>query len=128
MVTLQPGPILLIQVRAKGDRDEQYFLIDPEGGSLSLDAFGGDGGHGGRGGRGGRGGSGGIGSPNGMAGNSGLDGSDGQSGSDGKPGKIIVTIDPAAEVFKNKLHFTTRRGTAAGAGTEFHTESVAPLW
>ena len=127
-VTLQPGPTPLIQVRAKGDRDEQYFLIDPQGGSLSIDAFGGEGGHAGRGGRGGRGGSGGIGSPSGMAGNSGLDGSGGQPGADGKPGKIIVTIDPAAEVFRDKLHFATRRGAGAGAGAEFHTESVPPLW
>jgi len=127
-VTLQPGPTPLIQVRAKGDRDEQFFLIDPEGGSLSIDAFGGEGGRGGTGGRGGRGGSGGIGSPSGMAGNSGLDGSDGQPGSDGKPGKIIVTIDPAAEAFRDKLHFATRRGAGAGAGAEFHTESVPPLW
>ena len=127
-VTLQPGPNPLIQVRAKGDRDEQFFLIDPAGGSLSIDAFGGDGGHAGRGGRGGRGGSGGIGSPSGMAGNSGLDGSDGLPGADGKPGKIIVTIDPAAEAFRDKLHFATRRGAGAGAGAEFHTESVPPLW
>jgi hypothetical protein len=127
-VTLQPGPTPLIQVRAKGDRDEQFFLIDPDGGSLSIDAFGGEGGRGGKGGRGGRGGSGGIGSPNGMAGNAGLDGSDGQPGSDGKPGKIIVTIDPAADAFRDKLHFGIRRGTGAGAGAEVPTESVAPLW
>jgi hypothetical protein len=129
-VTLQPGPTPLIQVRAKGDRDEQYFLIDPEGGSLTLDAYGGSGGRAGKGGKGGHGGSGGIGSPNGISGNPGLDGSDGHAGSDGKPGKIIVTIDPAAAAFRDRLRFATQRGTApaAGAGAEFHTESVPPLW
>jgi hypothetical protein len=127
-VTLQPGPTPLIQVRAVGSSHEQFFLIDPNGGSLSIDTDGGAGGRGGRGGTGGRGGSGGIGSPSGSSGNSGRDGQDGQPGSDGAPGKIIVTIDPSAQPYLNRLHFSNRgRGYAAPA-PEIHTESVSALW
>jgi len=126
-VTLQPGATPLIQVRAKGERDEQYFLVDPQGGSLSIDAYGGAGGRGGKGGRGGRGGTGGIGAPNGLAGNAGADGADGHDGSTGRPGKIIVTIDPAADVYRDRLHFSTRIGGGAGAA-EYVSETVPPLW
>jgi len=129
-VTLQPGPTPLIQVHAKGERDEQYFLVDPQGGSLSIDAYGGAGGRGGKGGRGGRGGSGGSGSPNGVAGNAGSDGADGHDGATGRPGKIIVTIDPAADVYRDRLHFSTRVGDnrAGAAVAEYHSETVPPLW
>jgi hypothetical protein len=127
-VTLQPGPTPLIQARVKGDRVEQFFLVDPDGGSLSIDAYGGDGGRGGTGGRGGRGGSGGIGSPNGMSGNSGFDGSNGRDGSTGAPGKIIVTIDPTAAVYRDRLHLSTQRGRGTDPGVEFHTEPVPALW
>jgi len=126
-VTLQPGPAPLIQVRAHGTTLDRYFLIDPNGGSLSLDANGGAGGRGGRGGKGGRGGSGGIGSPNASSGFAGTDGSDGQPGSDGAAGKIIVTVDPSAQVYLNRLHFSARGGFGSSA-PEFHTESVPPLW
>jgi len=102
--------------------------VDPDGGSLSIDAYGGDGGRGGKGGRGGRGGSGGSGSPNGMSGNSGLDGSDGHDGSMGAPGKIIVTIDPAADVYRDRLHLSTQRGRRTDPGVQFHTEPVPLLW
>lgn len=128
-VTLQPGSTPLIQARAIGSRnDEQFFLVDPNGGSLSIDAYGGDGGRGGRGGRGGAGGSGGVGSPNGMSGNAGRDGSDGHDGSPGAPGKIIVTIDPAADIYRDRLHLSTQRGRGADPGVVFHTEPVPPLW
>jgi len=128
-VTMQAGPEHLIQVRAQGSGNrEEFFLVDPDGGSLSIDANGGEGGRGGKGGRGGRGGSGGIGSPNGVSGSSGMDGSDGLPGSEGPPGKIIVAIDPAAETYRDKLHFSTHGRGRAGPAAEFHTESVSPLW
>jgi hypothetical protein len=128
-VTTQPGPTPLIQARALGDRNnEQFFLVDPDGGSLSIDAYGGDGGHGGRGGRGGPGGTGGTGSPNGMSGNAGHDGSDGHDGSTGLPGKIIVTIDPAADIYRDRLHLSTQPGLRKDSGVVFHTEPVPPLW
>lgn len=128
-VTLQAGPTPLIQVRVLGDRNEErFFLVDPDGGSLSIDAYGGAGGHGGSGGRGGRGGSGGIGSPNGMSGSDGLNGNDGHDGSTGGPGKIIVTIDPAAEPYRDRLHLSTQFGLRKDSGVVFHTEPVPPLW
>jgi hypothetical protein len=127
-VTLQPGPTPLIQIRAVGSSHEQYFLIDPNGGSLSIDADGGAAGRGGRGGKGGRGGSGGIGSPSGSSGNNGLDGQAGHPGSDGTPGKFIVTIDPSAQPYLNRLHFSNRGSGYAAPAPEIHTESVSALW
>jgi hypothetical protein len=58
-VTLKTGEHPLLQIRAAGNKREQFFLVDPNGGSLTVDANGGPGGGGGSGGRGGRGGSGG---------------------------------------------------------------------
>ncbi|MBS0419049.1 MAG: hypothetical protein JSR66_15150 [Proteobacteria bacterium] len=128
-VTLQPGPEHLIEVRAQGSgKREDFFLVDPDGGSLTIDANGGEGGNGGMGGRGGRGGSGGTGAPNGVSGNAGMDGSDGRPGAEGPPGRIFVTIDPAADTYRNKLHFSTHGNGRAGPAAEFHTEPVSPLW
>jgi len=128
-VTMQPGSGNLIQVRAQGNSNrEDYFLVDPDGGSLSIDANGGEGGRGGKGGKGGRGGSGGFGSPNGLSGSAGFDGTDGPPGSEGPPGKIIVAIDPAADAYRDRLHFSTHGRGRPGPLAEFHTESVSPLW
>ncbi|MEA3180513.1 MAG: hypothetical protein QOI59_4036 [Gammaproteobacteria bacterium] len=49
------------------------------------------------------------------------------TGSDGAAGKIIVTVDPSAQVYLNRLHFSARGGFGSSA-PEFHTESVPPLW
>lgn len=60
-VTLRAGVHPLLQaVVSTGPRDRspKYFLVDPNGGSLSVSSAGGSGGAGGKGGRGGRGGSG----------------------------------------------------------------------
>src|SRR5262249_9720310 len=62
-VTVEPGTRGFLQVRTASATREQLFLIDPNGGSLSVDTNGGPGGRGGRGGKGGRGGSGGGGFP-----------------------------------------------------------------
>jgi hypothetical protein len=67
-VTLASGERTLLQVRAASSKRDQFFLIDPNGGSLSVDANGGPGGRGGAGGEGGRGGSGGSGFPPGVPG------------------------------------------------------------
>jgi hypothetical protein len=53
-------PLLQVSVSAAGK--QKLYLVDPQGGSLTVKADGGTGGSGGRGGRGGQGGSGGIGS------------------------------------------------------------------
>jgi hypothetical protein len=127
-ITLQPGPMPLIQVKAAGNTHTQYFLIDPNGGSLSIDATGGSGGRGGQGGKGGQGGSGGTGFPPGVSGNNGLDGQDGRSGSDGAAGKVIATVDPSAQQYLDRFHFHTLGMGVASKAAEVHSESVPPLF
>jgi hypothetical protein len=102
-----------------------FYLVDPQGGSLTVKSLGGAGGAGGKGGRGGRGGSGGIGSPNGQNGRDGSSGRDGNDGSDGGSGSITVTYDPTAKPF---LATTIRVTNPGGPSPVFSEEPVAPLW
>jgi hypothetical protein len=109
-MTVEGGAHPLLQFMVKAGSHQRYYLVDPNGGSLSVSADGGAGGSGGRGGRGGRGGSGGIGSPNG---NNGRDGSDGRAGSDGAEGnggKITVVYDPSAATYLGLLHLSSSNG------------------
>lgn len=115
-------PLLQISVSAAGKR--KLYLVDPQGGSLTVKADGGPGGSGGKGGRGGRGGSGGIGSPNGSSGSNGADGRSGSDGPSGKAGSITVTYDPEAKPYLTALHFSNR----GAAPPVFREASVAPLW
>lgn len=115
-------PLLQVDVTAPGR--EEVFLVDPQGGSLTVEADGGSGGSGGKGGRGGRGGSGGTGTPNGSSGRDGLDGRNGWDGSSGSGGRITVTYDPAAALYLGAIHLSNRGGPAP----VFNEESVAPLW
>ncbi len=103
-VTLMPERSLL-QVKASGRSGDQFFIVDSSAGSLTIKADGGAGGRGGSGGKGGRGGSGGSGWPPGMSGLAGRDGSDGRSGSDGAAGTFIVSVDPRAQPYLDRLHF-----------------------
>jgi hypothetical protein len=128
-VTVKPGAQPLIQVRAASPAHEQYFLIDPNGGSLSIDANGGEGGRGGTGGRGGRGGSGGSGFPTGFSGQDGPNGFDGQPGFDGNAGKILVSVDPAAQQYLDRFHFSNKDGRGvAGPAAQVRVEPVPPIW
>jgi hypothetical protein len=125
MVALRSGahPLLQVGVSASGHK-ERFYLLDPQGGSLTVTSAGGRGGSGGKGGRGGSGGSGGAGSP---SGNNGSDGSDGLNGSDGRPGSggsITVTSDPAAKPFLAALHISS----PGGPRPVFTEQTVAPLW
>jgi hypothetical protein len=124
LVRLRPGghPLLEASVSAKGDTER--YLVDPQGGSLTVRADGGSGGSGGKGGRGGRGGSGGIGSPNGSSGHDGLDGHNGLDGSQGRGGNITVTYDPQAGPYLDAIHLSNRNGPKP----VFQEEPVAPLW
>jgi hypothetical protein len=109
-VAFRSGTHPLLQVGVSAAGHQKLYLVDPQGGSLTVQADGGSGGSGGRGGRGGRGGSGGMGSP---SGNSGRDGSDGRSGSDGSPGRggsITVTYAPQAKPYLAKIHLSGRAG------------------
>ncbi|MGA7907537.1 MAG: hypothetical protein WCA16_09050 [Candidatus Sulfotelmatobacter sp.] len=123
-VTLRSGNHALLQVAVAAAGHQKLYLVDPQGGSLTVKADGGPGGAGGKGGRGGRGGSGGMGTP---SGNSGRDGSDGRNGFDGSPGKggsITVTYDPQVKPFLGTIHLSNR----GGPPPVFREESVGPLW
>lgn len=123
-MTLRSGAHALLQISVSANGHQQFYLIDPQGGSLTVKADGGEGGSGGRGGRGGRGGSGGIGSPNGSDGRSGSDGRKGWDGSHGSGGLITVTYDPQAKAHLNALHLSSQYGPTA----VFRGETVAALW
>jgi hypothetical protein len=124
LVMLRPGshPLLQASVSAAGHR--RFYLIDPQGGSLTVRADGGPGGTGGRGGRGGQGGSGGFGSPNGNSGSNGLDGRNGSDGSQGWGGLITVTYDPQVEPYLAVIHLSSRNGPKP----IFQEAPMAPLW
>lgn len=124
-VALRAGstPLLEIGVRAGGG-SERFFMVDPQGGSLTVSSAGGSGGKGGSGGRGGRGGSGGIGMPSGSSGSDGSNGSDGRSGSDGRGGSITVTYDPAVKPYLSAL----RLSNPGGPKPVLTQAPVAALW
>lgn len=122
-MTLRPGaqPLLQFGVTAAGHK-ERFYLVDPEGGTLSVTSEGGNGGSGGKGGAAGRGGSGGIGTPNGNSGMDGLAGHDGMDGSNGRGGPITVTYDSAAKPYLSALK------VSGGGRPVFHESAVGPLW
>jgi len=123
-VTLRPGAHPLLQASVAGAGKTRLYLIDPQGGALTVTADGGPGGSGGRGGRGGAGGSGGIGTPDGSSGNSGSDGRNGFDGSPGRGGSITVTYDPQVKPYLNITHLSNKGGPAP----VFNEAPVAPLW
>jgi len=123
-MTLQSGSHPLLQASVSAAGHTRLYLVDPQGGTLTVKADGGAGGSGGRGGRGGSGGSGGMGTP---SGNSGSNGSDGRSGFDGPAGKggiITVTYDPQVKPSLAILHLSSRNGPSP----VFQEAQVAPLW
>jgi hypothetical protein len=124
MITLRPGAHSLLQASVTAAGKRRLYLIDPQGGALSVLADGGPGGAGGRGGRGGAGGAGGSGSPSGSSGSSGSDGRNGFDGSPGKAGSITVTYDPSAKPYLTAIH-TSNRG---GPQPVFIEAPVAALW
>jgi hypothetical protein len=123
-VTLRPGDHPLLQVSVFAERRERFFMVDPEGGTLTVRSDGGSGGSGGKGGRGGRGGSGGTGSPNGSNGSDGHSGRDGNNGSSGNGGSIKVTYDPQVEPYMGAI----RLSNSGGQKPVFEEAPVAPLW
>jgi len=123
-VALRSGPHPLLQVGVSAAGSEKLYLIDPNGGFLSVTSEGGSGGSGGKGGRGGRGGSGGIGSPSGQSGRDGSSGRDGLDGSSGRGGSITVTYDPQAKPFLGVI----RLSNPGGPHPVFKEQAVGPLW
>jgi hypothetical protein len=122
--TLLPGSHPLLQACVLAAGHKRLYLVDPQGGSLTVKADGGPGGSGGRGGRGGQGGSGGIGSPNGSSGSNGSDGRNGSDGSAGRGGRITVTYDPQVKPYLVAIHLSSQNGPKP----IFQEAPVAPLW
>jgi hypothetical protein len=124
-VALRSGthPLLQIGVTSPGHK-ERFYLVDPQGGSLTVRSNGGDGGAGGKGGAAGRGGSGGFGSPNGRDGSDGTAGRDGNNGSSGRDGSITITYDPQAKQLLGTIHLPN----SSGPKPVFTEQSAAPLW
>ncbi len=123
-VALRAGSHPLLQVSVSAAGRQELYLVDPEGGSLTVKADGGPGGSGGKGGRGGRGGSGGIGTPNGRSGSDGSSGRNGWDGLPGRGGSITVTYDPQAKPFLTAIRLSNK----GGPPPVFKEEPVAPLW
>lgn len=123
-MTVRVGTHPLLQVGVSGAGKQKFYLIDPQGGSLTVKADGGSGGSGGRGGRGGSGGSGGTGSPSGSSGSNGMDGRSGFDGPRGAGGMITVTYDPQAKPYLSVIHLSSQNGPAP----VFKEEPVAALW
>jgi len=123
-VTLMPGSHPLLQASVSAAGHKRLYLVDPQGGSLTVKADGGAGGSGGRGGRGGQGGSGGMGSPSGSSGSNGSDGRNGSDGSAGRGGSITVTYDPQVKPYLAVIHLSSQNGPKP----VFQEAPVAPLW
>jgi len=124
LMTLRAGVHPLLQVSVSAASHRRLYLVDPQGGALTVKADGGPGGSGGHGGRGGAGGAGGSGSPSGNSGRSGSDGRNGSDGSPGRAGSITVTYDPQAKPYLAALKLSNRGGPAP----VFKEAAVAPLW
>jgi hypothetical protein len=123
-VALRSGSHPLLQVSVLVEGRTKLYLVDPQGGSLTVSSDGGSGGSGGKGGRGGRGGSGGTGSPNGSNGSDGSNGRDGSDGSRGSGGRITVTYDPQVKPYLAVIHLSN----SGGPKPIFFEEPVDPLW
>ncbi|MFY9645521.1 MAG: hypothetical protein WAK29_10100 [Terriglobales bacterium] len=123
-VTVRAGSHPLLQASVSAAGKQKMYLVDPQGGSLTVKADGGPGGSGGRGGRGGPGGAGGSGIPSGSSGLSGSDGRNGFDGSRGKGGSITLTYDPQAKPYLSTIHLSNQNGPPP----VFKEEPVAALW
>jgi hypothetical protein len=124
LLTLQPGSHPLIQASVSASGHRRLYLVDPQGGSLTVKADGGPGGSGGRGGRGGSGGIGGSGQPSGNSGSNGSDGRNGFDGSPGKGGSITVTYDPQVASYLSTIHLSSKNGPHPA----LQQQAVSPLW
>jgi len=124
VVTLRAGNHPLLQAEVSAGIHHRYYLVDPQGGSLTISADGGEGGAGGKGGSGGLGGSGGIGTPNGSNGSDGSSGNDGRSGSQGRGGLITVTYDPQVKPYLSTIRLSSQNGPRP----IYQEQTVTPLW
>jgi hypothetical protein len=123
-VALRGSDHPLLQVSVTSLRTEKLFLVDPQGGTLTVKSLGGAAGSGGKGGRGGSGGSGGSGSPNGSSGRDGSNGQDGLSGSSGRGGSIVVTYDSKVKAYIGAIRLVNDLGPRP----VLNEGNVGPLW
>lgn len=124
LVTFRAGSHPLLQAEVSAAGHHRFYLVDPQGGSLTVMADGGTGGSGGKGGSGGRGGSGGSGIPSGSSGSDGSSGHDGMEGSAGRGGLITVTYDPQVKPYLSTILLSSQNGPHP----VFQEQPVAPLW
>lgn len=128
-LTHRPGPRPLLQALVTSGAQQGFYLLDPQGGTLTVETHGGAGGPGGTGGRGGRGGQGGEGSPRGSQGPDGMPGLGGRPGRDGEAGTIVVTVDPSARAYVDRLRLSTHSGSGRpGSAPEIRIAAVPALW
>jgi hypothetical protein len=130
-VCLHPGQPTLLEVKVVAQGLTRYYLVDPNGGHLTLKCDGGAGGPGGSGGQGGSGGSGGYGCPSGMSGMNGWSGMSGSDGSGGNGGTITVWVDPLANPFVSTLQFSNKGASPNGVDgppPSIQIGPVPPLW
>jgi len=148
-----PGSQKLVQAAVRGSGERSFYAVDPAGGTLTVDASGGDGGTGGTAGDGGKGGDATADTKQGRGG----DGATGGCGGDGGDGgDALLHVDPHARSFVDlvKIHVHGGKGGSGGlygsggkgapkgrdgrsgcegqAGHSGHVqtveETVAPLW
>ena len=114
----------LLQVLVANSVQQELFLVDPNGGSITILADGGQGGFGGRGGRGGQGGPGGAGTPPGARGIDGMNGRDGFAAAQGKGALITVHYDPQILPYLDAIHLYSHNGPPP----IFVQQRIGPLW
>jgi hypothetical protein len=70
-----------------------------------------------------------MGMPSGSAGSNGRDGRNGNNGPGGAAGTIVVSVDPQAQPFLDRLHLSNRNGDGVpGQQPQIRVVPVAPLW
>jgi hypothetical protein len=129
-LTMRPGTKPMLQARVvTDDAAEMLYLVDPLGGSLTIEANGGKGGAGGRGGNGGAAGKGGSGAPAGRDGAAGQSGRSGRDGRGGAPGEIHLVVDPSAQTYLDHIRFSNLSGDgASGPAPSITIQSVPQIW
>jgi hypothetical protein len=103
--------MLQLLVKSKTTGKEQLYIVNPDGGKITVSA---DGGIGGSGGQGGYGGPGGSDTYKKVGANGGDGGNGGQGGIGGNGGMITAYIDPSAEKLVGTVVIFSNEGGAAG--------------
>lgn len=120
--------LLKVYCKSKNSDKEEFFIVNPAGGSVTITARGGKGGDGGHGGDGGGGGSGGNGHERGgntaegsygvggTSGDGGDGGNGGNGGNGGDGGNITIILDPSAAAYASIFKTDTGGGEKGNWG------------